>query len=102
MQNLALKSLASFENSPCSFLNNSMSLSVISLIPLSTYNVKDFSNNLTKLLASLPVSRLMFQKVFTVQIRNPIRIKTRIRKQIKSHYKQEGIQQTSEKGKGAR
>ena len=102
MQNLALISSASSENSPCSFLNTSRSLSVISLIPLSTYNVKDFSNSLTKLLASLPASRLMFQKVFSVQISNPVGIKIRIRKQIKIHYKQEGIQQTSEEEKFAR
>ena len=65
-----------------------MSISTISLVPLSTYNVKDFLNVSTKLTSLV----LMSQTVFSVQMSSAVGIKTRINK--KSN-KEEGIQQTS-------
>ena len=51
-----------------------MSASITSLIPLSTYNVKDFENDSMKS-SSLP----MFQKVFSMQMRSAVGIKIGIR-----------------------
>ena len=48
---------------PCVFPNTLMAASVVFLIPLSTYNMNDFSKESTK---SLPVSR--FQKEFSKQM----------------------------------
>jgi hypothetical protein len=46
-----------------------MTASVVFFIPLSTYNVKDFLNNFTKL------PSVLFQKVFSMQISRAIGIK---------------------------
>ena len=84
-KNFALKSSVT-RNSPSSFLNISMSTSIISFIPLSTYNVKDFLNNSKKLL-----SLLMFQKVFSMQMSSAVGIKMRIRLIDKSHTSKEAF-----------
>ena len=57
---------------PCSFLNISTAASAFIIIPLSTYNVKDSLNDFTKL-----PSLLIFQKVFSIQIRSPVGIEIR-------------------------
>jgi hypothetical protein len=71
-KNSALKPSVT-RNPPCSFLNISRSASVFILIPLSTYNSKDFLKDLEKL-----PSMLMFQKEFSKQMIVLVRVKIMI------------------------
>jgi hypothetical protein len=59
-----------------------MAAAVSVLVPLSTYNATDFSNNFTKL-PPLPV--LSFQKVFSMQMSSAVGIKIGIRFNEKSY-----------------
>jgi hypothetical protein len=69
-----------------------MSASVFFLIPLLTYNLKEFLNNFTKL-PPLP----MCQKVFSMQMSSAVGIKIKMNQKS---YRKRGIQQTSEEDEG--
>ena len=76
---LSLKSVVS-QSPPNSFFNISMAAAIFFLVPLSTYNAKDFLNNFTK----LPPLPAMFQKAFSMQMSSAICIKIWIRFNEKS------------------